>query len=195
MSTIRKTLVCDQSNKSKEFSENSRSRKIINIICEGPGNLLQHRVHSLPQEGWVLHRPRGPLHPLEAGTLTATRGLGSPPPPRPPSPTWSRYTHCLKRVGFFTAPEAPYSHWKQVGRGRKEGLLDGNVCKEFLRNWNYHSLTYFFMFVTKASFLIFSARMGLEKIFYLLFSRRKCKYQSLFLLYSFYFIGHCIIDK
>jgi hypothetical protein len=27
------------------------------------------------------------------------------------------FTHCHKRVGFSTAPEAPYTHWKQV---RKE---------------------------------------------------------------------------
>ena len=24
------------------------------------------------------------------------------------------FTHCHKRVGFSTAPEAPYTHWKQV---------------------------------------------------------------------------------
>ena len=24
------------------------------------------------------------------------------------------FTHCHKRVGFSTAPEAPYTHWKQT---------------------------------------------------------------------------------
>ena len=36
------------------------------------------------------------------------------------------FSKCHKRVGFSTAPEAPYTHWKQV-RGGVEVLFEDDL--------------------------------------------------------------------
>ena len=50
-----------------------KQRNLTNSLFSGSRDLLQHRVHQMPQTRRLLHSPRGSLHPLEADRLLPGR--------------------------------------------------------------------------------------------------------------------------